>query len=227
MDKQHILVVDDNHINRLFFESSLKRHALNVTTAENGYQAVEFCEQRPFDLILMDIRMNGIDGIQTAANIKQISHCSNTPILAVSAESFDHFQHPDFVDSMLKPINQENLGQIINKYLNIAPCFDQDAALKISHNDVSIVNRLRSLLIEQLPNDKVAVEQLHQAGQFNQLDALLHKMLGSAKVCAAALLISKIQTLKGMNSSQEGFESAYQNLLQAIDKTVASAAKTD
>ncbi len=213
-------MVDDNHINRLFFESSLKKHALLVTTADSGFQAVTLCQSQSFDLILMDIRMNGMDGIQTAAQIKQIPHCQSIPILAVSAEAFDHSKQADFADSMLKPINQENLAAVINKYLTLAPCFDQQQALQISHNDTAIVARLRQLFIAQLPADLAAIKQHHQNQQIEQLEAQLHKTLGAAKVCAASLLIEKIEQLKKLAFDTTEFSAAYQDLLTAIELTI-------
>ena len=72
MDKHHILVVDDNHINRLFFQSSLKKLNVQVKLAESGFDALEICRQQCFDLILMDIRMDGMDGMQTATAIKAL-----------------------------------------------------------------------------------------------------------------------------------------------------------
>ncbi|MGJ8663555.1 MAG: response regulator [Marinicella sp.] len=225
MDKHHILVVDDNHINRLFFESSLKKLNVSVKSAESGYQAIELCQLNTFDLILMDIRMNGMDGIETAAQIKTINTYSNTPILAVSAEHFNCRNHLDFVASILKPVSQEQLKHVIEMHLSkgqldVTPEFDHELALQISHDDNQIVQKLRTMYISQLPKDWQQIEKLHQSADRSGLDAYLHKMLGSAKVCAAALLIKRIEEIKTKLSTQADYSDEYLQLKIAVEKTL-------
>jgi len=227
MDKHHILVVDDNHINRLFFESSLKKLGLRVSLAENGFQAIELCRQQNFALILMDIRMNGLDGIQTAAVIKALETHKNTPILAVSAERFDFEQHPEFDNSLLKPISQDELKRVLADYLtNIqlsTNCFEESLALQISHQDSSIVNKLRKLLVDQLPEDWQHIERLYNEKKWAATGDNLHKLLGSAKICAATLLIQYIEKLKISVDLQQRDVEALQQLKAAIDKTIQVA----
>ncbi len=229
MDKHHILVVDDNHINRLFFESSLKKLDLVVSLAENGFQAIELCRQQRFTLILMDIRMDGLDGIQTATAIKALETHQNTPILAVSAERFDFEQHPEFDNSLLKPISQDELKRVLATYIPgnqfNSNCFDESVALQISHQDSNIVNKLRQLLVNQLPDDWQQIEQLYNDEDWSALSDSLHKLLGSAKICAATLLIHQIEPLKTSVELQQIDAVALQQLKAAIDKTIEVAGK--
>jgi CheY-like chemotaxis protein len=224
MDKHHILVVDDNHINRLFFESSLKKLNLNVSLAENGFKAIELCQQQSFALILMDIRMDGLDGVQTAAAIKSLESNKNTTILAVSAESFDIEQHIDFANSLLKPISQDDLKLVLTQHLSdfnqTQDCFDDALALQISHQDLEIVNKLRYLLAEQLPADWILIEQLYKEMNWISLHESLHKLLGSAKICAATLLIQSIEQFKSNIESEQSDGSGLLKLKDAIDKTI-------
>lgn len=231
MDKQHILVVDDNHINRLFFESSLKKLNLDVSLAESGFQAVELCRQQSFDLILMDIRMDGMDGVETAAIIKTMDHFKRTPILAISAERFDFEQHLQFANSMLKPISQVKLKKIISDYLphfKLKPTkviiFDESKALQISHHDAEIVAKLRQLLIQQLPEDWQQLKKLYDNQKTTELDAYLHKVLGSAKVCAAQLLIASIERFK-TNISKVHCGELLKQVKIAIDGTIEAGKK--
>ena len=219
MDKNFILVVDDNHINRLFFESSFKKHGHWVGLAESGYQAIELCQQHAFKLILMDIRMDGMDGIETAASIKRLANHQNTPIIAVSAERFDWQQHPAFCDSLLKPVSQDDIVHLIHVYLRDIPVFDQHKALKISHQDADIVQKLRHMLIKQLPQDQVEINRLYDTEAWAELDATLHKLAGSARVCAASLLLQKIDDLKQGLADQNVRKSLLDELNDAIRLT--------
>lgn len=229
MDKHHILVVDDNHINRLFFESSLRKLNLTVSLAENGFQAIEMCQQHCFDLILMDIRMDELDGIQTATAIKAFEPYKKTPILAISAERFEFRKYEEFVSSLLKPISQDELKRVLTTYLPEKPFddnyFDEELALQISHNDNHIVLKLRSLLIKQLPNDWLEIEHLYSNKDWSALDNSLHKLLGSAKICAASLMINHIKELKMRIKDQNNHELAFKQLNHTIKQTIQFAKK--
>jgi len=196
MDKLHILVVDDNHINRLFFQSSLKKLNCAVTTAINGIEAITKCKTNSYDLILMDIRMDGMNGIESAAQIKQLKPYLTTPIIAISAETFNTDMHKDFCDSLLKPVKQEVLAQTIELYTTKPDLFNHKQALKISHHDERIVLHLRKLFIEQL--DQVRNELLAQYSScdFVTLNESLHQLLGSAKICAADQMVKEILAFK-------------------------------
>jgi two-component system response regulator HydG len=69
----NVLVVDDLKSIRLTLGGILEDEGYNVVMAENGYQAIEAAKQTPFDLVFMDIKMPGINGVQTFREIKKIN----------------------------------------------------------------------------------------------------------------------------------------------------------
>lgn len=71
--KTNVLVVDDLRSIRLTLGGILEDEGYNVVMAENGYQAIEAAKQTPFDLIFMDIKMPGINGVQTFREIKKVN----------------------------------------------------------------------------------------------------------------------------------------------------------
>jgi len=71
--KIKVLVVDDLRSIRLTLGGILEDEGYNVVLAENGYQAIEAAKQTTFDLIFMDIKMPGINGVQTFREIKKIN----------------------------------------------------------------------------------------------------------------------------------------------------------
>jgi len=71
--KTNVLVVDDLRSIRLTLGGILEDEGYNVVLAENGYQAIEVAKQTPFDLIFMDIKMPGINGVQTFREIKKVN----------------------------------------------------------------------------------------------------------------------------------------------------------
>ena len=72
MAKTNILVVDDLRSIRLTLGGILEDKGHNVVTAENGYQAIEAVKKTHFDTIFMDIKMPGINGVQTFREVKKI-----------------------------------------------------------------------------------------------------------------------------------------------------------
>ena len=87
LDGARVLVVDDNPINRELARAILSRIGVEVSEAGDGLAAVEACATTPFDAVLMDIRMPGLDGPAAAARIRAGDgpNCQ-TPILAFSAD---------------------------------------------------------------------------------------------------------------------------------------------
>jgi len=72
MGKPNILVVDDLRSMRLTLGGILEDEGHNVVTVENGYQAIDAVRKTHFDVIFMDIKMPGIDGVQTFREVKKI-----------------------------------------------------------------------------------------------------------------------------------------------------------
>ncbi|WP_136513631.1 ATP-binding protein [Geomonas edaphica] len=84
-----VLVIEDNEFNRRLLGDILTSWGHQVVLAENGSQGLEFFEQRPFDLILMDIRMPDMDGMEVARRIRgreQEGRQTPVPIIAITAD---------------------------------------------------------------------------------------------------------------------------------------------
>jgi CheY-like chemotaxis protein len=81
----HILVVDDNRLNRLKLSHSLKQQGHKVATAENGRQALEMIRAESFDVVLLDIIMPEMDGYQALEQMKGDSTLRDIPIIVISA----------------------------------------------------------------------------------------------------------------------------------------------
>jgi CheY-like chemotaxis protein len=84
-----ILLVEDSLMNQVLAIGILQREGHVVTVANNGVEAVEAFEASPFDLILMDVQMPEMDGLQATAAIRQIEATKggHTPILAMTAHA--------------------------------------------------------------------------------------------------------------------------------------------
>jgi CheY-like chemotaxis protein len=86
-----VLVVEDNPTNRMIVTRMLEGLGAFVETAEDGERGVEAALRGAFDLILMDIQMPGIDGMEATRQIRQSgSMAAQTPIIALTANVLTH-----------------------------------------------------------------------------------------------------------------------------------------
>lgn len=76
-----ILLTEDDKVNQLVISRMLNEWGYGVDIAGNGYEAVEMAGQNNYDIILMDIQMPGMDGIEATKRIRQINQ--NIPVLAI------------------------------------------------------------------------------------------------------------------------------------------------
>ena len=81
--KLKILIVDDEEYNRLLFKKILDRWKINCKTAENGMEAFEILKEEKFDLLFMDMRMPGIDGLKTTLFIRNEMKISESDMKVV------------------------------------------------------------------------------------------------------------------------------------------------
>jgi CheY-like chemotaxis protein len=81
----HLLVVDDNKVNRILLARGLESQGHNVETAENGKQALEKLRSKPFDLVLLDIEMPEMDGYQVLETCLQDPELRDIPIIMTSS----------------------------------------------------------------------------------------------------------------------------------------------
>lgn len=116
--KKNVLIVDDEPLNVFLLQQILKCYDLTITTATDGQQAVEKFTNNKTDLILMDVYMPVMDGIEASKQIKNIS--LSTPIIIISAAmlNVDNLKKETNIDYFLpKPVNIEKLKDLINKLL--------------------------------------------------------------------------------------------------------------
>jgi DNA-binding response OmpR family regulator len=84
-DGRSVLVVDDDEMNRLTLAGLLESEGYRAHTVEDGYRALEALEEEPFDAILLDILMPGIDGLEVLRQVKADSRMWRIPVVVISA----------------------------------------------------------------------------------------------------------------------------------------------
>lgn len=116
----HVLLAEDNQINQLVAIRSLAKRGHSVVIVTNGRDALEALEKENYDLVLMDIHMPEMDGIEGTAAIRQREKETglHQPVIAFTA-SADRKECLDAgMDGHLsKPFRQQGLDEILEKYI--------------------------------------------------------------------------------------------------------------
>ena len=132
-----ILVADDEPSHRQMIEAVLAAEGYEVTQAEDGQAAISAIEDRFYDLVIMDIRMPNVDGIQALQKIKQIS--PDIPVIIMTAyasvgTAVDALKSSAY-DYLIKPLDIEELKILVAKALHHHQLEQENIYLKERLND--------------------------------------------------------------------------------------------
>ncbi|THF52661.1 PAS domain S-box protein [Flavobacterium supellecticarium] len=189
-----VLLVEDNILNRMVAQNSLKYYNCQVEEAENGLKALEILKQRKFDIILMDIQMPEMNGIEATLAIRNELKL-NTPIIALTANAFkteiDRCYAAGMNDYVTKPFDEALLVGLIAKYTvqnrMIAPevpelkLYDLDMLRELSGNSSDFVREVVHVFRTQVTELIDCGEKAMENGNFSELGKLIHKIRPSVE----------------------------------------------
>lgn len=120
-DERQILIVEDTDINFLYLSELLEEKKMICTQAKSGEEAIMLCKDHPPDLILMDIKLPGMDGYETTRALKKFH--PDIPIIAQTAFAMPGDKQKAIdagcADYLSKPINEKHLLEKISKHLQM------------------------------------------------------------------------------------------------------------
>ena len=120
-----ILLAEDNEVNCEVARLLLGKAGLVVHSARDGREAVEMARSRPYALVLMDVQMPRMDGLEATAAIRELPGWADTPIIAMTANAFvedrQRCLEAGMNDHLGKPVNPAGLYQCLLKWLAPPP----------------------------------------------------------------------------------------------------------
>ena len=182
----HILVAEDNFANQLVAKTLLLRAGHNVTTANNGREAVMAAQNTPYDIILMDIEMPEMNGIEATEEIRQAPGPNqNTKIIALTAygspsEKYT-YKHSGIDATLSKPLRMNRLTDILREPNQPARSMPNGAMLNLVSQAPSPPHAPATDTESQIPHlDLITLNILLDAGGAQRVTAILKTYWRSA-----------------------------------------------
>ncbi len=185
-----ILAVDDMDMNLKLLHTWLNNSPVELITTMSGPDAVNRCQTQEFDLILMDVQMPGMDGLQATQLIRKSALNLGTPIVAVTAHAFKEEQErllaSGMDDYLPKPIEVTNLLDLIHRWCRnvephspTLPTIDWSLALKRSNHNPAVSVELLDDFIKMLPESNHIIKDAWKNKDFKDLNTEIHRLHGA------------------------------------------------
>jgi DNA-binding response OmpR family regulator len=159
-----VLVVDDDEANRMLLRDPLETHGYEIIEAENGEQALQEVEQRPPDVILLDVMMPQMDGFEVCRRLKKDARTAHIPILIVTALSERMERMMGIAagasDFLTKPVDLQELTLRVNHAVHAKRLFDQLQAEQAKVENL-LLNILPLPIAERMKQGEVNIAENH------------------------------------------------------------------
>ena len=235
-----VLLAEDNAVNRTLATRLLQKHGHTVVVVENGRQALEALERETVDLVLMDVQMPEMDGLEATAAIreKEKGTGDHLPIIALTAHAMKGDREKCLAagtdDYLTKPIRTADLFAAVERLRNAktnatpeafaltnAPetnTFDSDAALKHVEGDRDLLDEIIRIFSEQCPKTMYEIQNAIRAADLPVLERAAHSLKGSASNLCATGVTQAAAELE--ESARSGDSSRSREQFQGLESEV-------
>lgn len=225
IEKIHILLAEDQVFNQMVVRSMSEDWGFEIDIVENGVEVLEKMKTTRYDVVLMDISMPLMDGVEAARRIRNdLSKPANeTPIIAITANAYseDHRKYTEagMNDTISKPFRSQVLFQKIAGSLGITKAnfshppeqFYDDDILFVSPDenlfDLSIlkgiskgkrqtIDKLLNMFIEKATEEMAQIKTVAAQNNWQQLASITHKMKPALAYLRMKLLETKINEIQ-------------------------------
>lgn len=186
-----ILAVDDMEINLRLLKTWFEGTPIRLDLCFGGQEAVDMCRDTEYDLILMDVQMPDMDGLEATKLIRTIELNQGTPIIAVTAHAFreeqERLMNSGMDDYLPKPLDLASLINMIrlwcsvpdNRLENISD-IDWELAKNRANQDEMLAQEMFVSLQGELPEFKHLISDAAEQQDWKALQAHVHKLHGAS-----------------------------------------------
>lgn len=249
LEGTQVLLVEDNPINQQVAQGMLERLGMVVTVAGDGIQAVDQLGRRSFDLVLMDLQMPTMDGLQATRLLRRLPLGAHVPVVAMTASALaqdrDACIDAGMNDHLPKPIDPAELQAMVLRWVEprgaaapveaaagpptdaealarALPGFDVEQALSRLIGNVPLYRRLLGTFIAKHGTDGQRGQSLADSDQRMDLVQLAHKLAGSASLLGIRETTRLALALSQVAPTLDGAElrRRAQHMAQALDAAI-------
>jgi signal transduction histidine kinase/DNA-binding response OmpR family regulator len=242
-----ILVVDDSNVNLTLAKTLLLKKGAQVIAVKSAIEALDIIDEQDFDIILMDLEMPKMSGIEAAKKIREIKLPAYLPIIAVTAHVLPQKRNDVLeagMDDLLpKPYLPNQLYAIVSKWTGNAytgvtsqnenendtqqiystpTIYDQEAVLANADKDDRTAKLILGEFLEMLPSCETALREAYTTGDHVTLYQTAHKLEGSASTSGASSIyrgaINLKASLRLKPEQPDKIEQSINSLLEQTDQ---------
>lgn len=239
------LLAEDDPASRIFLTEALRMSGWQCEAHVSGEDAAAAAIAQPFDVLLLDLNLPGIDGVQTLRRIRNLdSHASaDVPALALTADDRPHvhqdLERQGFEAVVSKPVSVAQLAQALARLGfastpgtspkttgaaqandTPAPIWDDTTALAAVGGDREILHALRQLMLADLPAQRDAIIAGRDTAAAR---TALHRLRAACGFCGAARLAHAVITLERLPATA-AFDTALDAFVRAANQTLSTPA---
>ncbi|MBU1564550.1 MAG: response regulator [Proteobacteria bacterium] len=231
--ESHILLVDDNLINQEVGKEFLLDVGMEVTIASNGQECLEALDRSSYDMVLMDIQMPVMDGLEATRRIRQNSKFKKLPIIAMTAHAMAGDKEKSLAagmnDHITKPIDTAALHKVLRKWLRgkspapqrqkprpapaaistgiftlpHLPGIDQDEALMTLNNKPDLFVKMLYDFKKNFSSLPTQLRELSVAGKWPDIERVAHTIKGVSGYIGSFALMKAAEQLENALRSDQ------------------------
>ena len=230
----NVLIVEDNQINQIYAESVIRSFKANSKVAENGKVAIDILKEYNFSIVLMDMQMPVMDGIETTKWIREKLN-SKIPIIGLSANTvqgdIDLCTEVGMNSYLSKPFTPKALNEAIGKVLSLDEIpeinerkvnksvaknkkFDLDTLLQHTNNNQVLINKMLEIFISETPIELSKIKSSFIENNYKDLAEIAHKIKPNFKYLGIEIGFELALKLEKNNGDKE----VISNNIKQLDK---------
>ncbi len=246
--KLSVLIVDDNEINRKLVKILVEQLGATSELAENGAQALDAYHRKTYDLILMDVHMPVMDGMEATARIRELEKNSkrHTPIIALTANALrgdrERYLSAGMDEYLSKPINEMALRNVLVKLgLAVSPVpsatgatdggiakanhqlalLDPGLGVELSLGEWELWRKVLGMLFDKLAEYSASLAAARNHPE--DIYQIAHKLAGASSYCGTPALTHQARKLERLakNGDLNATMEALDGLLHQIERLQA------
>lgn len=222
------LIADDEEYNRRLLKTILDKWKMPYDEAGNGLEAVEFLKTNQYAVLLLDIRMPGLDGIKTARFVREKIESSpeKLPLIAITAANSEkdrsEYLSEGFNEVVSKPFDEAELLGVLNRLLtngksgtrgsipekkvmkktpDAQQAIDFEELLKVSNNDKKFVREMLELFLQSFRQGLKDITNQLNENDYPMIRETAHRIASPCRHLGAMRLLSATKTLEAQSES--------------------------